>query len=44
MLLEIWFPQFVYVIGGLGALFCFAMVFAPDVNKTEEHHDEHHGH
>ena len=45
MLLEIWFPQIVIVLGGVGALLCFAIVLAPS-EKHEEHHpdEEHHGH
>ncbi|MGB3076540.1 MAG: hypothetical protein WBB36_14525 [Chitinophagales bacterium] len=44
MLLEIWFPQIVMVVGGVGALFCFVMVLAPEIKNEEHHHEDHHGH
>ena len=43
MLLDIWFPQIVIVIGGVGALLCFAMVFAPTEKEEDHHHHSDHG-
>ncbi|MBX7109648.1 MAG: hypothetical protein K1X61_13435 [Chitinophagales bacterium] len=44
MLLQIWFPQIVMVVGGAGALLCFVIAFAPEIKHGEHHDDEHAGH
>lgn len=45
MLLQIWFPQIVMLVGGLGAIFCFLMAFSPEMKHEEEnHHADQHGH
>jgi hypothetical protein len=43
MLLDIWFPEIVIVVGGIGAFLCFAMFFS-HVDEASQHHeeDEHH--
>ena len=40
MFLQIWFPQIVIVVGGIGALLCFAMVFFSH-EKSDDDHAEH---
>lgn len=44
MFLQIWFPQIVMVVGGLGALFCFIMALSPEIKNDHEHHGDEHGH
>jgi hypothetical protein len=44
MLLEIWFPQIVIGLGGIGALFCFFMYFSSpekQADDSQEHHTDH---
>lgn len=44
MLLEIWFPQIVMVVGGVGALLCFVIALSPEIKHGEHHDDDHAAH
>jgi hypothetical protein len=41
MLLDIWFPEIVIVIGAVGAFLCFAMFFS-HVDESEHHEEDGH--
>jgi hypothetical protein len=44
MLLEIWFPQIVIVVGSVGAILCFAAMLAPTDHHEDDGHTDHSSH